>query len=111
MESKIMDDIGEYKATLLFGMTVRQTVFGIMGVFVVALSYFLSNSMLDPTTSSYIAILLGLPCFLLGFYRPEKMHLEQYILMIFKNNILKTRFRIYKTENIILRLQENIKKV
>lgn len=103
MEVKLIDDILDYEENILIGMSLRQTVLSVIGVILIAVSYFLTYTYFNSQAASYVAIGLGLPCFLFAFLRPQKMRLEKYIAVWIRTNLLSLRFRVWQTENIFYR--------
>ena len=101
METTIITDITEYEENILAGMTMRQLLVSIAGSVSVILSYTTLQRLLNLQAASYVAIGLGLPCFLFAFARPQKMRLEQYLMILIKSELLSHRKRRFETENLL----------
>lgn len=101
METTIITDITEYEENILAGMTMRQLLLSIAGIVIVILSYTTLQRLLNLQAASYVAIGLGLPCFLFAFARPQKMRLEQYLMILIKSELLSHRKRRFETENLL----------
>ncbi len=99
MEIKTNKDVTEYEENVFIGMTMRQTALGIAGVAVVAGAYFMTYSRMNSNLASWVAIGLGLPCFLFGFAKPHKMKLEKFLVIWFRSNFLEHRRLPFRTEN------------
>ena len=101
METTIITDVTEYEENILAGMTMRQLLLSIAGIVIVILSYTTLQRLLNLQAASYVAIGLGLPCFLFAFARPQKMRLEQYLMILIKSELLSHRKRRFETENLL----------
>jgi hypothetical protein len=99
MQVKLNKDIGDYEESVFIGMTLRQAVLGIIGVVIIAGSYFMMGYDADSMLASWAAIGLGLPCFLFAFARPNKMRLEKFLVIWVKSQLLAYRKRKYIAEN------------
>lgn len=99
METTVITNITEYEENILAGLTGRQLALGIAGIVIIILSYTTLQSLLNLQAASYIAIGLGLPCFLFAFARPQKMRLEQYLAILIKSELLSHRKRYFEAEN------------
>ena len=101
METTVITNITEYEENILAGMTMRQLILGIAGILIVVLSYTTLQHTLTLQIASYLAIGLGLPCFLFAFTRPQKMRLEQYLMIRVKSEFLSHRTRYFDAENTL----------
>ena len=99
MQIKTNKDVTEYEENVFIGMTMRQTVLGIAGVVIIAGSYFMTYGSMNNNLASWVAIGLGLPCFLFGFAKPHKMKLEKFLAIWFRCNFLEHRRLPFKSEN------------
>ena len=98
MEIKTNKDL-TYEENVFIGMTMRQTVLGIAGVAVITGAYFMTYNRMNSNLASWVAIGLGLPCFLFGFLKPHKMKLEKFLAIWFVCNFLEHRRLPFKAEN------------
>ncbi|WP_066649561.1 PrgI family protein [Christensenella timonensis] len=99
METTVITDISEYKENILAGMNGRQLALSIIGIIIIILSYTTVTKYLPLQAASYLAIGLGLPCFLFAFARPHKMRLEQFLMIWLESELLSFRKRWYISEN------------
>lgn len=99
METTVITDISEYQENILAGMNGRQLALSIMGIIIIILSYTTVTKYLPLQAASYLAIGLGLPCFLFAFARPHKMRLEQFLMIWLESELLSFRKRWYISEN------------
>ncbi len=99
MQIKTNKDVTEYEENVFIGMTMRQTLLGFAGVAVIAGAYFMTYNRMNSNLASWVAIGLGLPCFLFGFAKPHKMKLEKFLAIWFRCNFLEHRRLPFKTEN------------
>lgn len=98
MEERMFSDIDMYRENVLLGMDARQTLLGTLGCAVTAVSYFLSGG---GGVMGWLAILLGLPCFLLAFARPGGMRLESFIAVYLRCMLLTERKRYFACRNLM----------
>ena len=101
METTVITNITEYEENILAGLTMRQLLLGIAGIIIVVLSYTTLQNALNLQVASYVAIGLGLPCFLFAFAKPQKMQLEQYLAILIKNELLSHKKRYFEAENLL----------
>lgn len=101
MKKRINIEITDYQENVFMGMTWRQVLFGIAGVVVIAIAYFMTYNSMDATLASWLAIGLGLPCFLFGFVRPRKMPFEKFIAVWVTCAFLEHRFLVFRSENAL----------
>ena len=99
METTVITDISEYQENIIAGMNGRQLALSIMGIIIIILSYTTVTKYLPLQAASYLAIGLGLPCFLFAFARPHKMRLEQFLMIWLESELLSFRKRWYISEN------------
>lgn len=99
MEIKTNKDITDYEANVFMGLSMRQTVLGIAGVIVIAVAYFLTYNRMNENLASWLAIGLGLPCFLFGFVKPHGLKLEKFIAVWFSCCFLSHPYRKFIAEN------------
>jgi hypothetical protein len=101
MKKRINIEITDYQENVFMGMTWRQVLFGIAGVVVIGVAYFMTYSSMNENLASWVAIGMGLPCFLFGFLRPHKMPLEKFIALWFTCAFLEHRFLVFRSENAL----------
>lgn len=101
METTVITDIGEYEENVLAGMTMRQLVLSAAGILLIVISYMGGAAFLPMQAASYLAIGLGLPCFLFAYAHPHKMRLEKFIAIWVECELLSHRKRWYIAENVL----------
>jgi FtsH-binding integral membrane protein len=99
MQIKTNKDVTEYEENVFIGMTMRQTLLGFAGVAIITAAYFTTYNRMNSNLASWVAIGLGLPCFLFGFAKPHKMKLEKFLAIWFVCNFLEHRRLPFKEEN------------
>ncbi|HBU11800.1 MAG TPA: hypothetical protein DEB31_03465 [Clostridiales bacterium] len=99
METKVITDIGEYEENVLAGMTMRQAALSVIGVVVIVAAYMAAQGAMHMQAASYLAICVGLPCFLFAFARPRKKRLEEFLAIWIRFNFISHRKRVYRAEN------------
>ena len=87
----------QHKPKIFLNMTVRQIIFVIpsvlLGVLMGFLAYKLSPDAMFPM------ILLGVaPGIAFGFFRPQEMELEKYLMLMYENHFKNPQKRIFKTD-------------
>ena len=96
MEERMFSDIDMYRENVLLGMDARQTLLGIAGCVITAAAYFMSGG---GGAMGWLAIALGLPCFLFAFARPEGLRLESFLALYLRCMLLTERRRYFACRN------------
>ena len=99
MQTTVITDISEYEENVFAGMSGRQLALSILGIVVIFLCYTTVTVYLPLQAASYLAIGVGLPCFLFAFARPYKMRLEKFLVIWLESELLSHRKRWYIAEN------------
>lgn len=101
MEVKIPKEIKDYKERFVLNLTLRQTVSFILGVFVVAPVFLLGTFKYkwDQDLMGWLAILLGMPVFGIGFFSYNGMSVERFFYQFIKVNFIFPATRKYRRKN------------
>lgn len=82
------------KDNLVLGLSPRETIFGGIGIAIIAGGYMLlSGGGMGLQAGSWLAILAGIPFFLLGFYKKNGLVLEKYVAAIVSSKFTVPRKR------------------
>lgn len=73
-------DFSEYKTDFFKGLDFRETIFGVATLIIAGGSYFLLVQANSPSlVAVYIAIILGLPVGIMGFFKKNEMNFLQFL--------------------------------
>lgn len=100
IEIEIPQDIREFEPTLVGPLTTRQFLCLVIGGLATYGTYLLEKATgVDPM--SYPAfILVAIPFFLVGWYKPYGMHFEKFVGKAFRENIMAPKNRKYIVDNM-----------
>lgn len=89
---KVPKEIKEYEEKLLFGLTLRNLIWGGLAIITGLVSYFPLRYLLGQEVASYLIMLIVVPLFACGFLKVQGMTFDKYLrLMIdyhFRKQIL-----------------------
>ena len=108
IEIKINKEIRDYTESVFFGLSLRQCVFSALAILTAVLVFMLLKPLLGLETVSWVCVLAAAPPALLGFFKYNGMHAEQFIWAWIKSEILMPRKLVYKSNNIIYSLMEPV---
>ncbi len=91
-------DIREYSDRPLLGLTIRQFVFGLLGIAAGAVICFLSMEPLGATPAAFLCTVVALPLTAFGFYKWHGLPLETAIKIWIRSNIMTPRFLPYRPQ-------------
>ena len=100
MEIKMNKDIREYKESIFFGLSMRQTFFSALACAAAVVCYFVLKPYLGVELTSWVCILAALPCALLGFITYNGMPAERFLLAWFRSQVLMPRHLTFRAENL-----------
>lgn len=95
LQTRFIADISKYTENFFLGMSARQTIFGLLGVALVA-----GGSFVLPIPPS-MSVILGLPILLMGFYKPEGVPLEQYVHYWLESKMINPQIRYYQPDSTV----------
>lgn len=104
IEIDIPMDLMEHQENILAGMTLRQTVFAVAGVAIISTSFFFTEKSIVSEVASWLSIILGVPCFLFGFYKRDGMPLEKFFALWMESEVLGYSKRRYASKNMYYEL-------
>ena len=100
MEIKMNKDIREYKESIFFGLSMRQTFFSALACSAAVVCYFVLKPYLGVELTSWVCILAALPCAVLGFITYNGMPAERFLLAWFRSQVLMPRHLTFRAENL-----------
>lgn len=111
MEIKINREIRDYTEKLIFGLTLRQAVFSILGCIVSVVLYFAFDGKVNSELLSWMCMIGAAPFFVLGFFRYNGLSAEKFIWAWIKSELLMKRYYTFKSTNLyyeIMRAKKSI---
>lgn len=100
MDIKINKEIRKYKEKIYFNLTLRQLVSVVLGLGVAIPVFFFGREYIGDDAIAWIVILIVIPVFAIGFIEINGMNFEKLMMQILKFEFIKSKKRIYVTENI-----------
>lgn len=97
IEVRIPKEITEYKEKILFGLTIRQLLCFALAIILGIGSYLLLKIYVGKEIASYVVIIEVLPIFATGFFKKNGFTFEQYVRLILRHKLGRTK-RKYQTE-------------
>lgn len=93
LQTKFIADISRYTENFFLGMSPRQTVFAVSGGAVMAAGSFLSPA------GDVLPMLAGIALIMLGFFRPDGLTPERYLLSWLESHFLRPARRHYEPDS------------
>lgn len=110
MEVRINKDVREFHENILLGLSLRQTLFSIVGCLSACGNFLIFNEKIGSEITSWLCILGSLPFIIIGFFKFQGLNFEKFICCFFKSIILKNRkLTLRETLKIRRRLRKNVK--
>lgn len=103
---RIPKEIREYKEKLAFGLTARQLVASIIALVICVPLYLYGRKILGEDLTSWIVILVALPCAGIGFIKKNGMPFEKYMWAVLKQNLIYPQKTLFKTDNFFRSAQD-----
>ena len=100
MEVKINKEIREYTESVFLGLSMRQAFFSVLACVLTLVSYFVLQPALGTEITSWVCILVALPCAVLGFVTYNGMTAEQLVIAWVRSEILMPKRLVFQNENI-----------
>lgn len=91
MEVKINKEIRAYKASVFFGLSLRQFLWSLAAVILDVVIYFTCIGQLGTELTSWICILAAIPCAAIGFITYHGMPFEKFAWAWFCSELLEPR--------------------
>lgn len=101
IDMKIPKEINKYEVKTVGIFTTRQTIALAIALPLAVLAWKLTNITL-------LCMLIGVPAFLYGWYKPYGMYFEDFLRTAFISTVLSPKYRKYKTENFYEPIQKQI---
>ena len=98
IEREVLNVETSYEPKLLFGLTKHQFIWAGIGTVIGVGTYFLLSTIFVMKFCVIVAVLLTIPFFICGFYRPYGIDFEKFAKMMIKTSILSPSVRLYRSE-------------
>ena len=108
MEIKINKEIKDYKESMFFGLSMRQFVCSALAVGAAIGTYFGLRDIAGKEMVSWLCIIIAAPFAAAGFFKYNGMTFEQFALADIRSEILATGKRVYKSENFLYKIYEEV---
>lgn len=104
---QIPRDLNKVKEKFLFGLTKRQVLWFGMGIAVGLIPFFIlvSTSITSAVVTLFICVV---PFGFMGMYEKNGLTFDKLITNWLRANFLRTKLRLYKTENIYVDMEEQL---
>jgi len=101
IEVGVPKDIREYEPTLIMWFTTRQVICIIAICILVYAGYYFEKAIgiADPLQQPFFVI-LAVPPFLIGWFKPYGMNLEDFLFNAINDNYIAKQNRYYEVENM-----------
>ena len=99
-EIKINKEIRDYTESIMFGLSLRQSIFSILACLTACIIYFLFSERLGQEITSWLCIFGVIPFACFGFVRYQGMYMEEIISTAFYSLILSNTQLISKPFNL-----------
>ena len=103
MEIKIPKEVRLHKETIFFGLSARQFFCSVLAIGVAVGVYLLLKGVLGGETAGWLCIVAAAPLAVAGFFQYNGLTFEQFAWAFIKSELLYSRPRVFKSENIYLR--------
>lgn len=100
MEVKINKEIRNYTETIFFGLSLRQFIFSCLACAVAVLIYFTFRDKLSLETLSWLCMIGAAPFAAIGFIKYNGMHMEEFIIVFLKSELLIPKKLKFVSNNI-----------
>lgn len=87
MEVKINREIRNYKESVFWGLSLRQTIFSLLACAAAVITYFLFSGHLSVSVLSWVCVVSALPFAAFGFIQYNEMPLETFLYAWFRHAI------------------------
>jgi hypothetical protein len=100
IEVRIQKEIRTYKEKLFFGLTLRQLLCTIIAFAINIPLYWYGRDIVGADTASWVAILIAMPIFLIGYFNYNGMTFEQFLKTVIQQELVYPQKRKYQTANL-----------
>ncbi len=105
---QVPKDLTRVKTKVLLNLTKRQLICFSLAIVVGVPFYLLTKGILGSTVSASIMVILMLPFFLFAMYEKDGRPLEAVLKNMIEAKFVRPQVRIYRTENIYSKIQNEI---
>lgn len=103
IDMKIPKEINKYEVKTVGIFTTRQAIALVIAAPLAVLAW-------QTTHLTILCMIIGVPAFLFGWFKPYGMHIEDFLKTAFISNVLSPRRRKYKTVNVYESIRDEILK-
>lgn len=96
----INKEIREYRETMIWGLTLRQSLFSALAIAAAVLSYLYLSPLLGDEATSWVCVLAAAPFALLGFYKYNGMSAEKVLAAWLRSMVQMPKVLLFKPTNI-----------
>lgn len=96
----INKEIREFKETMVWGLTLRQSIFSALAIAAAVLSYLYLSPLLGDEATSWVCVLAAAPFALLGFYKYNGMPAEKVLAAWLRSMVQTPKVLLFKPTNI-----------
>lgn len=96
----INKEIREYRETMIWGLTLRQSLFSALAIAAAVLSYLYLSPLLGDEATSWVCVLAAAPFALLGFYKYNGMPAEKVLAAWLRSMVQMPKVLLFKPTNI-----------
>lgn len=96
----INKEIREFKETMVWGLTLRQSLFSALAIAAAVLSYLYLSPLLGDEATSWVCVLAAAPFALLGFYKYNGMPAEKVLAAWLRSMVQTPKVLLFKPTNI-----------
>lgn len=111
MEIQINKEIKDYKEQFAMGLTLRQSVFGVLALLSAVGAYFLGKDYFSMDVLTWIIVIAALPFGLIAFFEYEGLSAEQFLIVWIKSELLTPERLSFIGENRIEKQFDEIEKM
>lgn len=91
MEVKINKDVLEFNENIFFGLSLRQSVFTILGCVNACCIFFLFKGVVGGEIASWLCVLGTVPFIIFGFFKYQGLNFERLIILVVQSIALSGR--------------------
>lgn len=96
----INKEIRDYKETMIWGLTLRQSVFSALAIIAAVITYIKLSPLLGAETMSWACVFAAVPFALLGFFKYNGMPAEKVLVAWIRSSLKLPKVLLFKPTNI-----------
>ena len=103
IEVKVPKEIKNYKEKIFFNLSIRQSISLVIGLLFLVpfFLYTVFELKWDSDLVGWLAIILGIPLFSIGFFNFRGMSMEKFVFQIVRTYFIYPTKRLYRKKNIM----------